>query len=160
MAGIDLFTDWAADPDVTQLRKISDAQALAKGWSDTKVASVWFPCEAVDNYNGLSLSLQHMTSIDRKLHTILTLISRFSVLPRLVRNPNTSCIFILASLVMMDADICRNAVRPLQISSRQRLRNAMKPTKVNVPRRSRNRKFPSNMTNTSSYARCIEMCGI
>ena len=88
MAGIDPFTDWGADADVTQLRKISDAQALAKGWSDAKVAGVLFPCEAVDNYNSLSLSLQHMTSTDRKAHTILTLISRFPVLQPLARNPN------------------------------------------------------------------------
>ena len=121
MAGIDPFTDWAADADVTQLRKILDAQALAKGWSDAKVAGVLFPCEAVDNYNGLSLSLQHTTSTDGKAHTILTLISRFPVLWPLARNPNTSCIFILASLVIMNADICRNAVKPPQISSRQRL---------------------------------------
>jgi hypothetical protein len=42
MTDIDPFVDWAADAEVTQLRKISDAQALAKGWSDSKVAGVCF----------------------------------------------------------------------------------------------------------------------
>jgi len=42
MAGIDPFIDWAADADVTQPRRISDAQAVAKGWSDAKVAGVFF----------------------------------------------------------------------------------------------------------------------
>jgi hypothetical protein len=49
MADIDPFIDWAADADVTQLRKILDSQALEKGWSDAKVVGVlFFPWEAVD----------------------------------------------------------------------------------------------------------------
>jgi hypothetical protein len=51
MSDIDPFIDWAADADVTQVKKILDADALAKGWIDAKVAGVSrlsVPCEAVD----------------------------------------------------------------------------------------------------------------
>ena len=49
MADIDPFIDWAADPDVTQVGKISDAKALANGWSDAKVVGVLsFPCKSID----------------------------------------------------------------------------------------------------------------
>jgi hypothetical protein len=51
MSDIDPFIDWAADADVTQVKKILDVDALAKGWSNAKVTGVsWLsvPCEAVD----------------------------------------------------------------------------------------------------------------
>jgi hypothetical protein len=37
MSGSDPFIDLAADLDVTQLAKITDAQVLEKGWSNAKV---------------------------------------------------------------------------------------------------------------------------
>ena len=37
MSGTDPFVDWAVDPDVTQLGKVTDAQALKEGWSNAKV---------------------------------------------------------------------------------------------------------------------------
>jgi hypothetical protein len=37
------ITDWSKDIDVTQMGKITDAQALKQGWCDAKVAGV-FSC--------------------------------------------------------------------------------------------------------------------
>jgi hypothetical protein len=40
MSDTDPVIDWSTDADVTQPGKISDVQALKKGWANAKVAGV------------------------------------------------------------------------------------------------------------------------
>ena len=41
MSDTDPFVDWTADVDVNQLGKVTDTQALQKGWSNAKVAGAY-----------------------------------------------------------------------------------------------------------------------
>jgi hypothetical protein len=124
MSDTDPVIDWSTDADVTQPGKISDAQALKKGWANAKVAGVlsfpncWFHYKE-------SLTPQHMTTTDVKANTTPTLIQHFPEFQRMVRNRSTFYMFIFASPAITVADIHRNAARHPQISSRQRPRNVM-----------------------------------
>ena len=44
MSDTDPFVDWTADVDVNQLGKVTDTQALQKGWSNAKVAGAYIVC--------------------------------------------------------------------------------------------------------------------
>ena len=44
MSDTDPFVDWTADVDVNRLGKVTDTQALQKGWSNAKVAGAYIVC--------------------------------------------------------------------------------------------------------------------
>jgi hypothetical protein len=54
--------DWSKDIDVIQMGKITDAQALKRGWCDAKVAGV-FSCHIMIMLVAVNLELSYPHSI-------------------------------------------------------------------------------------------------